>query len=140
MSNDNKIQQFRSAVETKRAELGTKPKLAYVTNALLDVDGGRVNLNTLNSEEECVKIACTLLSAEHLTKQANKVLGTKVQAKFGDSAVSRWIADIKLRVSLLVWERKKKKLTAMDKQLQSLMSDDAKTADAIASIAAQLEE
>lgn len=140
MSNDARISQYREAVEQKRRELGEKPKLAYVTNALLDLDGARVNLNTLGSEEECVKVVRQLLLTEQLTERANEVLGTKVEPRFGEFTVAQWLEDIKLRVQLLSWERKKKKLTAMDAQLKSLMSDDAKTADAIASIAAQLED
>lgn len=140
MSNDARINQYRDAVDAKRQELGEKPKLAYVTNALLDLDGARINLNTLGSEEDCVKIVSQLLLTEQLTTRANELLGTKIDVKFGDYTIAQWIGDIKLRVDLLAWERKKKKLTAMDAQLKSLMSDDAKTADAIASIAAQLED
>lgn len=140
MSNDAKIAQYREALESKRSELGEKPKLAYGTNALLELDGARINLNTLSSEEECVKIASQLLSQDQLAKLANEALGTKVTLKFGDFTVTQWLADLKLRVSLIAWERKKKKLNAMDAQLKSLMSEDAKTADAIADIAKQLED
>jgi len=140
MSNDTRISQYRDAVENKRKELGKKPKLAYTTNALLDMGGARINLNTLASEEQCVDVVRQLLAVEHLTVQANAKLDTNVKANFGDYSTAQWIEDIKLRVQLLVWERNKKKLAAMDKQLEALMSDDAKTADAIASIAAQLED
>jgi hypothetical protein len=138
MSNDARINQYRSAIETKRKELGDKPKLAYTTNALLDLEGGKINLNTLNSEKDCVEVAKILISAVDLTERANKVLGTNVTPKFGDFTVDQWLADLQLRVKFLSWEERKKKLAAMDTQLKTLMSDDAKTADAIAAIAAQL--
>lgn len=139
MSNDARISQYREAIEIKRSQLGEKPKLAYTTNALLELDGTKINLNTLNSEEQCVGIVARLLALDDQMVNANKLLGTSVTLKFGDYRVGQWVGDIKLRVQLLKWEQQKKKLTEMDNQLKTLLSDDAKTADAIASIAAQLE-
>ena len=138
MSNDARISQYRDTSELKRKELGEKPKLAYVTNALLDLDGTKVNLNTLSTDEECVLVVSKLLSVTDMADRANAVLGTKVMPKFGDFTAAQWIEDIKLRVRVISWEAKKKKLAAMDAQLKTLMSDDAKTANAIADIAAQL--
>lgn len=140
MSNDAEIKKYRQAVDVKRKELGIKPKLAYTTNALLDLDGERVNLNTLMNDEQCVFVTGKILGAVDIIKRANDTLGTDVTLRFGDFTAEQWIGDIKLRVQLLTWEAKKKKLTAMDKKLSLLMSDDAKTADAIADIAAALED
>jgi hypothetical protein len=140
MSNDSKIKEFRTKVEAKRAALGDKPRLAYVTNGQLDLNGNRINFNTVNTEEKCMEIVRYLLTAQHFTALANEILQTNIKPKFGDFTVEQWIEDIKQRVKLIVWERNKKKLVAMDKQLAALMSDDARTADAIANIGAQLEE
>jgi hypothetical protein len=87
-----------------------------------------------------MEIVRYLLTAQHFTALANEILQTNIKPKFGDFTVEQWIEDIKQRVKLIVWERNKKKLVAMDKQLAALMSDDARTADAIANIGAQLEE
>jgi hypothetical protein len=140
MSNDAKINEFRQTIETKRDNLGKKPKAVFVTNALLDVDGQKINLNTLNSEEQCVYVAGQLLVVADTVTRANKALGTKVVPSCSDFTVDEWIKDIKLRVKILKWDADKKKLTAMDKTLAALMSDDAKTGAAIADIAAQLED
>lgn len=139
MSNDVKIKEFRATVEAKREALGSKPKVAYTTNALLELDGAKVNLNTL-SDMQCVDLTSRLLAMTHFNDEANARLGTNLKIKLGDFTVDQWIADIRLRVTLLAWEAGKKKLTAMDQQLAKLRSEDAKTADAIANIAAQLEE
>lgn len=139
MSNDAKIKEFRTTVEAKREQLGSKPKLAYTTNASLDLDGERINLNTLGNEEACVKVTSQLLAVDHLATLANEMLGTKVKLKFGDFTATQWIEDIKLRVKLIQWEVGYKKLIAMDKKLAALRSEDAKTTDAIADIAAELE-
>jgi len=140
MSNDAQIKKFRKAVETKRAALGNKPKVAYTTNALLEINGDRVNLNTLSTEARCVEVARDLLMVESFTVEANEALDTNVSATIGGFTITQWVEDIKLRVRLIAWERDKKKLNAMDKQLQELMSEGARTADAIANIAAQLED
>lgn len=139
MSNDVKIKEFRVRVDAKRKALGEKPRLTYVTNALLDVDGTKVNLNTLTNEEQCVAVAGQILVASDIAARANEALDTNVTPKFGDFTADQWIADLKLRVSLIVWERQKKELAAMDNKLAALRSEDAKTSDAIADIAAQLE-
>lgn len=139
MSNDAQIKKFRKTVETKRAALGTKPKLGYATNASIMMDGSRINLNTLD-EDQCVDLVTRLLAQSHFNSEANKALGTNVKPRVGDFTVTEWIADIKLRVQLLAWESDKKKLNAMDAKLQELMSEGARTADAIADIAAQLED
>jgi len=140
MSNDAKIKKFRKAVETKREALGSKPKVAYATNASLEINGERINLNTLSTKERCVEVARGLLVIKQFTAEANKALGTYVSATIGGFAIDQWIDDVRLRVTLLTWESEKKKLNAMDKQLQELMSEGARTADAIADIAAQLED
>ncbi len=140
MSNDAEIKKYRDAVEAKREELGERPKLAYKTNALLVWNGQKVNLNTLNSVEDCVRIVAQLLSFRESMTTACQFLGTEVKAAVGDYEILTWVEDIRSRVKLLAWEAGKKKLTAMDKQLAGLRSDDAKTSDAIADIAAQLKE
>lgn len=139
MSNDAQIKKFRKTVESKRKALGSKPKLGYTTNASIMMDGARFNLNTLD-ENQCVDLVTRLLAQSHFNSMANEALGTDVKPKVGDFTVAEWIADIKLRVELLAWESNKKKLTAMDAKLAELMSEGARTADAIADIAAQLED
>lgn len=139
MSNDARISQYRDAIEAKRKTLGLKPQVSYVTNALLPLDGNKINLNTLQTQDECVQVAGRLILLEDCIERANKVLKTKVEAKVGDFTVDQWLGDIQQRSRLIAWEGQRKKLGQMDDQLKTLMSDDAKTADAIASIAAQLE-
>lgn len=139
MSNDAQIKQYREAIEAKRKSLGDKPKLAYSTNASLDLDGARINLNTLGSAAQCVEVVARLLTLNGSNAEANEILGTDVRLKFGGFTASEWISDIKLRLSLVTWEAGKKKLAAMDTRLRDLMSDDAQTADAIADIASQLD-
>ena len=138
MSNDAKIKEFRDAVDAKREKLGSKPKMAFATNASLELGGERINLNTLSNTGSCVSVVRSLLIAKKFTAEANKVLGTNEPTKFGDFTVDQWIADIKLRVKLLTWEEEKRSLAAMDKKLAALRSEDLRTSDALSDIADQL--
>lgn len=137
MSNDATIKQFRAKVEAKRTALGDKPKVAYTTNALLNMDGAKINLNTLTLDQ-CVDMTSRLLAMTHFNSEANERLGTDIKIKLGDFTADQWISDIKQRVTLLMWEAEKKRLGTLEGQLKSLMSEDAKTADALAAIAEQL--
>ena len=94
MSNDVQIKKFRAKVDTQRKELGTKPKVSYDTNGLLELDGGKVNLNVL-ALSQCVDMTSRLLAMTYFNDEANKRLGTDITIKFGDFTVDQWIADIK---------------------------------------------
>lgn len=137
-TNDKQIKEYRQKVEAKRAQLGEKPRLAYETNGMLPLDGNKYNLNTLRNIEGCVDLASQLISRRDAQDVANKHLGTDVQITFGGFTINQWLDDIKIRVNLMKWEVENKKLQAMDAKLAELLSDDAKTADAIAEIAGEL--
>lgn len=140
MSNDAKIRQYTKQIEEKRNNLGPKPKVAYKTNALIELDGGKINLNTLTRESQCVEIAGQLLVEGDIIDRGNAALGASVPCTYGDFDITDWLNDLKQRRDVIVWEAKKKQLTALESKLKSLLSDDAKTADAIADIAALLDE
>lgn len=141
MSNDVKIEQYRKTIEEKRIELGEKPRAHYTTNALLKLPeaGLTCNLNLLNTIPACVDITQQLLMHTQFRDKANELLGTNVPYVIGNYTVEQWVADIKIRVSIIEWEAGNKKLQAMDKKLADLRSNDAKTADAIGDIAKELD-
>jgi len=141
MSNDKNIEKYCKSIETKRKQLGSRPKVNYATNALLTVDstGEKINLNTLGTIEQCVATAGMILSAVDLAERANEALGTNVVPTFGDHTADEWISDIEQRVRLLEWCETDKQLARMEAKLKALKSEDAKTADAIADIAGELD-
>lgn len=137
-NNDQQIKQYREKVEAKRKELGEKPKIAYDTNGVLPLDGNKFNLNILRNLEACVDLASQLIARRDAQDTANEILGTDIQIKLGGFTIDQWLGDIKLRVQTMKWDVENKKLQAMDAKLAELLSDDAKTADAIADIAGEL--
>jgi hypothetical protein len=46
--------------------------------------------------------------------------------------------DVKLRVEIIKWDNEKKKLSAMEKQLKDLRSEDLKTEDALSALEKEL--
>ena len=134
-SNDEKIKEYRKLIEQKKADMGTRPSANYQTNALLQLNGRAMNLNSLTAEEDCVSLAAEVLSAGMAYEKANELLGTSVKIKISGFEVDQWISDLKTVISRLRYNKNSAELKRMDDHLSKLMSDDAKTAEAISSIA-----
>lgn len=131
-SNDAKIKALLQSIETKKGQLGTKPKAVWETNGVIN---GR-NINTLNTVEGCVALVSELLGQKGLYEQACTFLGVPA----GDlmKSVDDALSDVKLRVQMIKWDNEKKKLTVMENQLKDLRSEDLKTEDALASLEKEL--
>lgn len=141
-ANDKQIEQYRQAVESKREELGTEPRPAFITNQLLQLDPhdtSKLNLNLLNDEAKCVDAVRLLMLQVQAHDAANEALGTNLKLLIGGYSSDDWIADIKSRLTVIKWKAEKVKLDKMDKKLQALLSEDAKTKNAIADIVNELE-
>lgn len=140
-ANDKKIEQYRQTVEAKRADLGERPRPAYATNQLLKLDPNdskKVNLNLINTPAHCVEVTRQLMVQNMAHDEANAALGTDEPFNIDGYAVTQWIDDIKLRLSVIRWNAEKVKLDAMDKKLAGLLSEDAKKSKAIDDIASEL--
>lgn len=140
MSNDKQIEEYRKKVETKHKELGRMPSVSYVTNQILQIRPGtdKINLAVNNSVSACMDITRRILVELLTHKDANNLLGTSEELKFGEFTAQEWLDDIKARVSVILWKKEKAKLDKMDKKLATLLSEEAQTANAIADIAGEL--
>ena len=141
-NNDIQINQYREKVEAKRTELGQQPRPMYNTNQLLQLDpthNVKLNLNLVNNVAHCVEVVRQLMVQSLAHDAANAALQTDVPFAIGGYTVDEWIGDIKARLTLINWKAEKVKLDAMDKKLAALLSEDAKTASAIADIAGELD-
>lgn len=141
-ANDKQIEQYREAVENKREEMGAKPNPSWITNQLLQLDPhdtAKLNLNLLNDEAKCVDAVRLLMLQVQAHDAANEALSTNLKLMIGGYSSEDWITDIKSRLSIIQWNAEKVKLDKMDKKLQALLSEDAKTANAIADIASELD-
>ena len=136
--NDKKIKDLLSAIESKKKELGTKPRLQLKTNGLIDVGGERVNINTVTGTDKCVVLAGRLLIEKAYAEKACEFLGVPTKGSERLSYLTNALEDVKGRAQMILWEGEKKKLQAMEAKLKDLRSEDAKTQDALADIAAAL--
>ena len=140
-TNDKQIKQYRMAVDKKREEMGPEPRPSWITNQLLQLDPhnqSKLNLNLLNDEAKCVDAVRLLMLQVQAHDAANEALGTNLKLVISGYSSDDWIADIKQRLEVIRWKDEKVKLGNMDKKLQALLSEDAKTANAISDIADEL--
>lgn len=137
--NDKVIAQYQAKVEAKRKSLGTQPKVQYVTNALFPGVQGKINLNTLTDVAQCVDLARFIILSQSAHILACEAMDVEEDLTFGSYTSEEWIQDIRSRKDLLVWNIGKKELTAADKKLADLLSNEAKTANAISDIVGSLD-
>lgn len=138
-NNDDKIKQYRKTVEAFRKKIGDSPKLQYATNGVLILDGGKFNLNLLNSIDACIDVASQLINRDQSYLKACSALGLpEKNLMLGNYPVTDWIGDIRQRVDMITWRTEKTKLDTMDAKLKELMSEEAKTADVLSDIANEL--
>jgi hypothetical protein len=129
-TNDTKIRELLVQIETKKAQVGTRPRASWKTNGL--IGNAKVNINTVSSVGTCLDLAAELLQKQEYKNKAAQLLEVTAEA---DPDIADGLDDLKLRVSILKYETEKKKLTALEAKLKDLRSNDAKTEDAIAELA-----
>lgn len=138
MSNDKKIAALRKSIEVKRSALGPKPRMNYIGNGTVTVNGALININVLNIKAAIVATADVVGKLE-ATHSAIALLDLKsedypeVIQQYKDD-----LEDLTLRVKGLVWADSDTELRQMDKQLADMLSADAKTSNAIADFESKL--
>ena len=140
MENDEKIKKLLKAIDEKKAKLGTKPIVAWVTKLVWkDMDGNQVNINTINDIGKLVFLFAGVLSYESHYAKAEEALGAKnTKHLWNGFTAAEWTKDLKSRVSLLQWEEEEKELKKLTATLKDLRSEGAKTTDALDDIAGKL--
>ena len=130
--NDEKIKTLLQSIETKKTQMGQKPKATWLTNGVIE----ERNINTITTIDVCVSLASQLISKQDSQTKACEFLGVTV--KDCSNEITYALSDLKLRVQMIQWDAEKKKLTALEKQLKDLRSEDLKTEDALADITKSL--
>lgn len=131
-NNDTKINELMLKVAQKKEELGSKPKFVLNTNGLFkNPNGTSVNINTVNDESTVVYLTSILVGLEDAHKKACEILGVDVIFKHDGFTLKDWVSDFKNRIALIKWNQKKTELDNAEKKLAGLMSEDAKTSQAL---------
>lgn len=135
-NNDEKIKELMKVVESKRNSIGKKPKTTWKTNGIFIYDtnrlnavlGRRLNLNNVYNKNDLVEALAYLLNRSLVISEASKILGMD-NSTFTHSnyQLEDWVSDFKLRISQIDWENEKRKLDNLEKQLESLISEDVRT-------------
>lgn len=131
--NDNKIKEVLNQIELKKNQIGTRPRAAWKTNGL--IGDRQVNINTINTLDDCLTLATEIVQKQMARTEAAKLieLGDERPINSMDE-----IDDLRLRVSMIKYDREKKKLNTLENQLKDLRSNDAKVEDAISDIISKL--
>ena len=131
--NDDKIKELLSVIETKRTALGTKPRMTLKTNGLLKMKDKTVNINTVNSLTECIRIVADIIDVRDSFSKAAELLDIETfeLPKVNGFSAEDWIEDFKLKVKIILWAVEDKKIKALESKLKDLRSNDLKTADAL---------
>jgi len=129
-TNDDKIKTLLTAVDAKRANLGTRPKGERATNGLFKwrEGQGQFNVHTVKDVTILVDAMAFLLEGKGLREQASEELGVDpAPFKWNGFTVEQWGVDFKLRIAVLTYEKNKRALAVAEKKLKTLMSEGTKT-------------
>ena len=130
--NDERILKLKKQIDEKKKELGKQPRFSPVTTCMYNYQGNRINIHALTSIKDInamlVYFNMYVMSAEDMGINCEDIV-------FDGFAVSEWIEDLKSKKTVLEYTAKKEQLTALEKKLDKLLSDDKKTELEIESIA-----
>lgn len=132
--NDERILILKKQIEDKKKELGKQPRFSPVTTCMFNHQGNRINIHALTSIKDInamlVYFNMYAMSAEDMEINCEDII-------FDGFAVTDWIEDLKSKKAVIEYTTKKEQLTALEKKLDKLLSDDKKTEleiDAIADL------
>lgn len=137
---DKMIDELIQITKTKKLEIEGAEKPTWHTNSLFayDTSSSKINIRTVSSTTELVRILAFVLGKENEFNLANQILGTKEKFDFNGFTKSEWISDIKTRINQITITAKKKELEDIEKQLDGLISKERREELQLQSILAKL--
>ena len=142
--NDEVIKELLKQVEKQKKELGVRERASLVTNGLF-VNGNNsndiLNINTVNDVNILIRATRLLIKDDLAHKKACELLEIDLvenDRKPCGYTFDEWITDFKTRIRIIEWNKRKRKLSATTKKLNTLMSTDARTESELDTIRAEL--
>lgn len=132
VKNDERILELKKQIEEKKNELGKQPRFTPVTTCLFDREGCRVNIHTLTSVKD---INAMLVFFNTYVMSAKDLDIDCAEVELDGFSVLDWMEDLKSKKAVVEYSTKKEQLTALEKKLDKLLSDDKKTELEIEAIA-----
>ena len=141
---DAKVQKLIEEVKKRRASISKTEKSTWITNGSFRCSEysteGSFNLQTVTDEIVLAKALAFLIDREGAFKEACKRLDAKGDFLWLGYSVLDWESDFKTRLAKVRLTSERKKLAAVEKQLESLMSDELKTDIQLAEIEKMLND
>ena len=146
---DERVQKLIVEVQKRRDSVAKTERSTWITNGSFryfeSSTEGSFNLQTVIDDIVLAKALAFLIDREGAFEEACKRLGTKgkcVKGKFTwlGYSVADWESDFKTRLAKVRLTSEKKKLAALEKQLEGLMSEELKTENELAEIEKLLAE
>lgn len=132
IKNDERILELKKQIEERKNELGKQPRFTPVTTCLFDREGCRVNIHTLTSVKD---INAMLVFFNTYVMSAKDLDIDCAEVELDGFSVLDWMEDLKSKKAVVEYSAKKEQLTALEKKLDKLLSDDKKTELEIEAIA-----
>lgn len=98
----------------------------YKTTGMLDCGGQRIDIKTETNIENLQKAFSSVLGRKKLYDEAGEVLGIKTFKVFEVSGgtMEDWKSDIQIRLAVLQYENRKKKLQTAKEKMAKFMSEE----------------
>ena len=132
IKNDERILELKQQIDEKKNALGKQPRFSPITTCLFNYGGDKINIHTLTSVKDIntllVWFNTYIMSARDLNIDCADV-------ELSGFSISDWMEDLKSKKAVVEYTAKKEQLTALEKKLDKLLSDDKKTELEIESIA-----
>lgn len=130
--NDERIMNLKKQIEEKREKLSKQTgKFVPITNCLLTIDKVTYNLHVESNELLLIKLNMMSMSAKDLGLDISTIV-------ISGYSLADWIEDVNNFLKVKAYKEEKSKLNRLEKQLDTLLSDDKKTELEINSIEALL--
>ena len=128
--NDSKIKDLLAKVEEQEKEVTKKGRSTLITNGVFPKPDGKpdFNLNTVTDPNRLVVALAFLIRTKHDMQVASEELGVDYKFQWGGYSYEDWREDFIERIESLKRQEKKKQLATTKKKLNSMVSEEAKTA------------
>ncbi len=128
-NNDKMIQELLAKVQSQKITLGPKPRGTWITNGIFKFSTSDfININVVTDFSRLASALGFLLLQEEAFKKGCSSLEVTGNFKWDGYTRAEWEEDFRMRVSIIRYDANKKKLEAAQAKLNSLISEDARTA------------
>lgn len=123
--NDDRILTLKKEISNRREELKNKnTRFTPVTNCILTLHDKTYNINTLTKDE----LMCLSMSLRLMIRSADDLFYDLTLCPILNGyTIPEWFEDVKSKIKYIEYQETKKRLDALEKELNALLSNDKQT-------------